>query len=145
MMVKQQGVTLFELMITLAVIAVVVGIAIPMYSGYTSSAYRTECSNEVSAIELAQNEFFLENNTYFGDGDNTIPAIEVSSQGLYVSGYTVPNDGPATAAKLAAAQCTYAITAGATGNIATSYTITATGQNQLAGQGCISRKPAACP
>jgi len=145
MMVKQLGVTLFELMITLAVIAVVVGIAIPMYSGYTLTAFRTECTNEVAAIELAQNEFFLENNTYFGAGDTVIGDIETSSGGLYVSGYTVAGTPAATAANLLAARCTYAITAGGTGVIATSFQITATGQNELAGQGCIAQKPTACP
>jgi prepilin-type N-terminal cleavage/methylation domain-containing protein len=140
---KQHGVTLFELMITVAIVAVLVGIAIPMYSGYTLSAYRAECNNEIAAIELALSENFLENNTYFAGAD--IPTLETASGGLYVSSYNVPGDAAATAANIAAANCTYAVIAGATGNIATSYQVTATGSNNLAGEGCVSQKPTPCP
>ena len=143
MIQKQSGVTLFELMITVAVIAVLVGIAIPMYSGYTLSAYKAECNNEIAAIELALSENFLENNTYFLGGD--IPTLEANSGGLYVSSYTVPGDAAATAANLAAANCTYAVVVGATGTIATSFQVTATGANKLIAEGCVARKPTACP
>lgn len=141
---QTKGVTLIELMIVIAILGIISAIAIPAYIGHIKTSHRSECQNEVAAIELAQNEFFLENNTYFGAGDNTIGAIENSSQGLYVSGYTVPGNAADTAANLANAQCSYAIVAGATGDIATSYQVTATGQNDLAGEGCIARKPTPC-
>mgnify|MGYP001156567952 CR=1 FL=1 len=127
-MKDQRGMTLLELMIVVAILGVVAGIAIPMYSGYLDSAHRTECQNEVAAIELALAEFFLDNNTYFAGGD--IGTIQANSAGMYTPSY-------ADAAAIAAANCTYTVGAGSTGNISSSYTITATGANNLATKGVI--------
>lgn len=143
MKIQAKGFTIIELMVTVAILAIIASIAIPLYSGYIQSANRAECGNEIAAIELALNENFLENNTYFLGAD--IPALEAASGGLYVSSYDVPGDAAATAANIAAANCTYAVIAGATGNIQTSFQLTATGANDLAGLGCIGRKPTPCP
>lgn len=80
---QQAGVTLIELMITLAVIAVISAIAVPLYSGYITSARNTEGMNNLAAIQLAQEEYYLENNTYF-DG-NTTADLETNSQGLWTA------------------------------------------------------------
>jgi type IV pilus assembly protein PilE len=143
MNIQDKGFTVIELMVTVAILAVIASIAIPLYTGYIQSAYRSECNNEVGAIELALNENFLENNTYFIGAD--VQDIMDNSNGLYTHGYWVPGDAAATAANIAAANCTYAVIAGATGNIATSYQVTATGANNLNGEGCIARKPTPCP
>lgn len=126
-MKDQHGMTLLELMIVVAILAVVAGIAIPMYSGYLSSAHRTECRNEVAAIELAEQEFFLDNSRYFNGAD--IAALEANSGGIYVSSYTTA-DAATTAANIANAQCSYAVAWGTSGDNQ-SYQITATGQNKL--------------
>lgn len=140
---NQKGVTLIELMVTIAIIAIITSIAIPAYNGYIESAQRSECGKEVGAIELALNENFLENNIYFLGGD--VATIQNNSNGFYVSSYFVPGDPVATATNIAAANCTYVVAAGATGAIATSYLITATGANKLAGKGCILQTPVVCP
>ncbi len=124
-----KGVTLFELMITVAVIAVLASIAIPMYSGYIQSSYRAECQNEISAIRLAQEEFFLENNEYFPTGGGSTTGatnIKSASGDLYE---------PSVNATLSSAYCDYNVNAvAAGGGTPASYTITAIGQNELSGK-----------
>jgi type IV pilus assembly protein PilE len=66
---RQRGLTVIELMVTMAIIAVIATIAIPAYRGYISSAKNTEGMNNLAALELAEHEFFLENNKFFTGGD----------------------------------------------------------------------------
>jgi type IV pilus assembly protein PilE len=78
---QQTGVTLIELMITVAVIAVISAIAVPLYTGYITSARNTEGLNNLAAIQLAQEEYYLENNSYF-DGADTAE-VGTNSAGLW--------------------------------------------------------------
>lgn len=65
----QSGFTLVEIMIALAIVAILSAIAIPAYNGYITTARMSEAHNNLAAIRLAQEEFFLENNRYFtGNG-----------------------------------------------------------------------------
>ncbi len=112
------GVTLIELMITLAVIAVIASIAVPMYTGYIRSSRFVDAQNELSAIRLAQEEFFLENNTYFGPVglDATGANIQAASGNLYtpsVQGYV---------------NFSYQVAAGTCGDIARCYRLSAVGK-----------------
>jgi type IV pilus assembly protein PilE len=75
------GFTLIELMVTIAIIAIVAGIAIPSYNGYITTAKMAEAENNLAAIRLAQEEFFLENNRYFS-GANAA-AIKTDSGDLW--------------------------------------------------------------
>ncbi len=75
------GFTLIELMITIAIIAVIAGIAMPMYTGYIETARMTEADNNLAAIRLAEAEYFLENNKYF-DGADTA-TISSNSDNLW--------------------------------------------------------------
>lgn len=119
-----KGVTLIELMVAVAIIAVIGSIAIPAYNGYIKTGYRTECNNEVAAINLAEEESFLQNNAYkAGTTSATDNSLETALGGLYV---------PTPKTKLAGtngANCTYTVSLNGT----TGYTVTATGTNNLSG------------
>ena len=78
---RHHGFTLMELMITVAIMGVLAAISIPAFTGYISTSRNTEGWNNLAAIKLAQEEHFLENNSYF-DGGN-ITAIESNSKGLW--------------------------------------------------------------
>ena len=66
---KISGFTLMEIMIAIAILAVVGALAIPAYNGYIREGRKSECNNEITAIMLAQSQFFLENNSYFQGPD----------------------------------------------------------------------------
>ena len=58
------GFTLIELMITLLIVAILAGIAIPSYSNYILRANRTDATSALLKVASAQEKFFLQNNTY---------------------------------------------------------------------------------
>ncbi|MFV2059788.1 MAG: type IV pilin protein [Gammaproteobacteria bacterium] len=124
---QNKGVTLIELMIVIAILAIISAIAIPAYTGYIKTARIQECQQEVASLSLAEEEFFLEQRTYFAGAD--IATLEISSQGLWRAAEQVA----------ANRNCTYSIVAGANG-IATSYVLTATGSNKLATEGVVVTK-----
>lgn len=101
-------------MVTIAVMAVLTAIAIPMYTGYISAARNTEGRNNLAAIKLAQEEYYLEYNSYF-DGATTA-LLESNSAGYWTATGTDGNTD-------ADINFTYTVTA-----TTTSYTATATGR-----------------
>lgn len=78
---NNNGFTLIELMVTVAILGVLAGIAIPAYNGYIKTAKMSEAHNNLAALRLAEEEFFLENNSYFFGGDTA--TVESESRGLW--------------------------------------------------------------
>lgn len=113
---KQHGFTLMELMVTVAILAVVASIAIPAYNGYITTAKMSEAHNALAELKLAEEEYYLENNTYFSG---------ISTSAL--SAYWTPSEP--------SPNFDYKVVAGSTGSIATSYKITATGKSGTAVDG----------
>lgn len=72
-MKTNNGFTLIELMIVIAIIAIVSAIAIPAYTGYLATARMVEAKNNIAALKLAEEEYYLEHNGYCSDisNDNT--------------------------------------------------------------------------
>ena len=114
---RQQGVTLMELMIVAAVVAILAMMAYPSLSGYISKAYDSEAIEEISALELTLAQYFIDNSTYIS-ATNT--AAITSSYGWQ----------PATANPV----FDYAISANTDcpSGITLCYTITATGRASTA-------------
>lgn len=114
---KQKGFTLLEIVIAMGILAVLAAIAIPAYNGYIASSREAEGWNNLSALKLAQEEYFLENNRYFPDDDGTT----VSTTAGTLAQYWSPGESGASR------NFEYAVTT-ADG---TGYTATATGRNKV--------------
>ena len=80
----QNGFTLIELMITVAILGVLAGIAIPAYNGYITTAKMSEATNNLAALKLAEEEFYLENNSYFS-GKTSDSTLSNASGGLWTA------------------------------------------------------------
>lgn len=78
---RQAAFTLIELMVVIAIIGILAGIAIPAYNGYLTDSRLSEAEKNIAALKLAQEEYYLQNNEYF-DGADTA-SVEASSGGLW--------------------------------------------------------------
>ena len=64
------GFTLVELMIAVAIIAIISAIAIPSYQSYITDSYRNQAAADVKVCALAMERYFSEDFTYVvDDGD----------------------------------------------------------------------------
>ena len=61
---KEKGFTLIELMIVVAIIAILAAIAIPNFLSFVSKTRRSEVKSNLSAIYKAEISYFGENNTF---------------------------------------------------------------------------------
>ena len=111
---KMNGFTLIELMVTVAILAVIAAIAVPAYTGYISTARNVEGLDNLSAIQIAEEEYAAGNNSAYFAAATTTAALEAASGNLWVA-------APATEA---ARNFTYTVTLIGT----TGYTATATGK-----------------
>ena len=105
---RMRGVTLIELMTVVAVLAIVSSIAVSSYRRYLIRTNRTEGTTALLRVQVAQEKFFLQNNTY----TNNVATLGVISP--------TPNGN-------------YIISV-ASADLATTYTATATPQNRQAEQ-----------
>src|SRR5690554_7875076 len=64
---KQNGFTLIELMITVAIVAILASIAIPSYESYTRKANRSDGLDSIHNILIAQERYYADNMEYASD------------------------------------------------------------------------------
>lgn len=76
-----KGFTLIEVMIALTLVAILTAIAIPAYRNYISTARESEGRNNLAALQMAQEEYFLENNDYFEGANNA--QLKTNSNSLW--------------------------------------------------------------
>jgi type IV pilus assembly protein PilA len=86
---NQQGFTLIELMIVIAIIGILSAIAIPAYQNYTSESGVGACLQEITPGKTGA-EFFI--NKYGGTADNDGNDISAAGIGLDANG-SACNDG----------------------------------------------------
>ena len=90
-MKKQQGFTLIELMIVVAIIGILAAIAIPAYQDYTIRAQVSEGLSLTGGAKAAVSEFYQDQGTW--PTNNTDAGLELSAQinGRYVASVGVGN------------------------------------------------------
>ncbi|MGE0114199.1 MAG: type IV pilin protein [Steroidobacteraceae bacterium] len=106
---RQQGITLLELMVVVAIVAILAAIAYPSYRNQILRSHRAEAKAALLQVQVAQEKFFLQNNSYAS-------ALNAANLGL---GYSSTTPGTTNNYyQLSLSNFT-----------ATTYTITATAQN----------------
>jgi len=108
MMKRSTGFTLIEMMVVVAIIAILTSIAVPSYTRYVQRGDLVEGTQTLAQFRVQMEQWFQDNNTYANGG---------------VCGVVPPATPP-----LVNFRVTCALVAGGQG-----YTATATGINQIAG------------
>src|SRR5690625_5823375 len=94
---KQSGFTLIELMIVVAILAILMAIAIPAYQDYTIRAQVSEGMNLTGGARTAVAEYFTDKGTFPGSNTSAGIAQPGSITGEYVDTVTVGSGGVITA------------------------------------------------
>jgi type IV pilus assembly protein PilE len=83
---EKSGFTLVELMITVAILAVLASVAIPMYANYMNRAKQADAIIGLKAAQMAQEQFYSENNRYSGTIDILPGFSDDSVNNVYIKG-----------------------------------------------------------
>ena len=118
---KQQGFTLIELMIVVAIIGILAAIALPAYQNYTNKAKFTEVVVATSAVKTAFEVGYAEDGTIAAASGNsgvTRAVADANGQGGYVQSMTITSAGliTATSTNITTTDYTYTLQAGITSN-----------------------------
>jgi len=84
-MKKQQGFTLIELMIVVAIIGILAAIAIPAYQDYTIRAQVSEGLNLTGGAKAAATEFYQDQGAFPANNTQAGLALSTAITGKYVS------------------------------------------------------------
>jgi type IV pilus assembly protein PilE len=114
------GFTLVEVMIVVAIIALISAIGVPLYTGYVTTAEGSATRLNAEPLRLALEDYFLDYQTYI-EGK----WIPDGAQTLESGGLGWQPDGDHS-------NYDYNVSAGATGSIADSYELTVTSRSNSA-------------
>jgi type IV pilus assembly protein PilE len=111
-----RGFSLIELMVVVAVFAILSSMAVNSYRRYTLRATRTEGRLALLAIQVAQEKYFLQNNAYAQDLATVIAAPPAGLGVSSINASGVTTNGNYTISFAAVSPTTYTLQAVATGN-----------------------------
>lgn len=81
---KQNGFTLMELMIAVAIIGILAAIAIPSYMGYVENARATDAQGALTSFASAMERHYTQNGSYLGaDGGTTAITGALTAPTIY--------------------------------------------------------------
>jgi len=88
------GFTLVELLIVIAIIGILAGIAVPLFLGERTKAATTEAKSNIQALRLLEEQFFAENSCYYRSSGNCANATitGVSSIQAFLPGFRPGDD-----------------------------------------------------
>lgn len=86
------GFTLIEMMVTLAIIAILAAVAVPMYKDYTLRGRIPQATNGLSDMRIKLEQFFQDNRTYAGACANGAAAAPPTNPDFTFS-CTIAGDG----------------------------------------------------
>ena len=99
-MQRHSGFTLIELMVTIAIVAILAAVALPNYNAYITRGKIAEATSNLLAMRTKMEQFFQDNRTYVGAcAAGTVAALPTgkyftySCSALAATTYTVRADG----------------------------------------------------
>jgi type IV pilus assembly protein PilE len=100
--VIERGFSLVELMIVVAIIGILAGVAYPAYTDYVLRSRLVEATDGLSAVRARMEQHYQDNRTYATAGSYTAPCLVTATYGLFsvacltdptTSAYTVTATG----------------------------------------------------
>mgnify|MGYP003392402640 CR=1 FL=1 len=141
-MSKEKGFTLVELMIVVAIVGILAGIAYPSYQGSVMKSRRADAQGALLGFANAMERYFTEGNTYLGAAGTDATPLDTGSPRIYSA--TSPVGGGTAYYNLtisAATASSYTLSATRTGAQATdecgTLTLTQTGVKSAVKDGVI--------
>ena len=78
---RKDGFTLIEVMIVVAIIAILAAIAIPQLSAHRAKSFNAAAASDINNAAIAQEAYFVDNLRY----TNSIPNLATNPYNLYIS------------------------------------------------------------
>ena len=107
---RMNGFTLIELMITVAIIGILAGVALPSYRQYIIKTSRTAAQTELQQLAALQEKVYLNSNAYTANLTTAYDGTTAGGLGL-TSGKTVDNKYTVSITTATAPSQTYTLTA----------------------------------